>query len=278
MAQILDGKSLADAIRAKVKDRVSRLPAAPGLAVLLVGDDPASHLYVGLKQKACAEAGIRFEKLLYPADVAEAVLLADIAQLNARPEVTGILVQLPLPSQDADRVVGAMDPKKDVDGFHPKNVEALTAGKPSLAPPVHLGVMKLIEASGTEVRGKAAALVCSDLFARPLTALLKERGVNATTVSPDDKSLAEKTRQADIVMTAVGRPKLITGSLLKPGAIVIDVGTTKLDEKTVGDVDRASVDPVAGWVSPVPGGVGPLTVAYLLLNLLKAQELQKAAR
>lgn len=263
MVQILDGKTLATAIRAKVKERVASLPQAPGLAVILVGDDPASHVYVGLKQKACEEARIRFEKFLYAADVTEAALLETIAVLNARENIDGILVQLPLPSQSADRIVGAIDPRKDVDGFHPANVASLSAGKPCLAPPVHLGVMKLIEATGTNVRGKTAAIVSSALFAEPLVLLMRERGLEAQVIRPDGV-----IPEVDVLVTAVGNPGVIRA--VKPGAIVIDVGTTKVNGKIVGDVDRTSVDPIAGWVSPVPGGCGPLTVAYLLLNTLKA--------
>lgn len=275
MAIVLDGKSLAAAIREKVKDRATRFSPPLGLAVLLVGDDPASHVYVGLKQRACEEAGIHFEKFLYPNAVAEEVLLEKIAELNGRADIDGILVQLPLPAQDADRVIAAIDPAKDVDGFHPVNAAACAAGKPCLAPPVHLGVMKLIEATGQNVEGMNAVLVGSELFSSPLASLLKERRVTSTIVSAHAPHLVETCLQADILVTAVGHPGLITKQLLKPGAIVIDVGTTKVGTSVAGDVDRSSVDPVAGWVSPVPGGSGPLTVAYLLLNVLKARELNK---
>lgn len=275
MAMILDGKSLAAAIRDKVKDRAARLSPPLGLAVLLVGDDPASHVYVALKQRACEEAGIRFEKFLYPNAIEEEILLEKIAELNSRADIDGILVQLPLPSQDADRIIGAIDPAKDIDGFHPANAAACAAGKPCLAPPVHLGVMKLVEATGQNVSGKKAVLVGSELFSSPLASLMKERGVDATVVSADAPHLVETCRTADILVTAVGRPGLVTAQLVKPGAIVIDVGTTKVGKAVVGDVDRSSVDPVAGWISPVPGGAGPLTVAYLLLNVLKARELKK---
>lgn len=275
MAIVLDGKSLAAAIRTKVADRAARFSPPLGLAVILVGDDPASHVYVGLKQRACEEAGIHFEKFLYSNAVAEEVLLEKIAELNDRIDIDGILVQLPLPAQEADRIVAAIDPAKDVDGFHPVNAAACAAGKPCLAPPVHLGVMKLIEATGQDVSGKKAVLVGSDLFSSPLASLMKERGITTEIVSANSPHLIERCSAADILMTAVGRPGLITKQLLKPGAIVIDVGTTKVGTHVVGDVDRSSVDPVAGWVSPVPGGSGPLTVAYLLLNVLKARELKK---
>ncbi len=275
MAIVLDGKSLAAAIREKVKDRAARFSPPLGLAVILVGDDPASHVYVGLKQRACEEAGIRFEKFEYPNAVAEDVLLEKIAELNGRADIDGVLVQLPLPAQDADRVIAAIDPAKDVDGFHPVNAAVCAEGKPCLAPPVHLGVMKLIESTGQNVAGMKAVLVGSDLFSSPLASLLNERGIVSEIVSPNAPHLVERCVTADILVTAVGRPGLITGQLVKPGAVVIDVGTTKVGKAVVGDVDRSSVDPVAGWVSPVPGGSGPLTVAYLLLNVLKAREFKK---
>lgn len=272
MATVLDGKTLATAIRAKVKGRVASLSAKPGLAVLLVGDDPASHLYVNLKEKACAEVGIRFERKEYAADVSEDNLVKDIRALNQRTDIDGILIQLPLPSQNADHVVAAIDPKKDVDGFHPKNLAALAAGLPCLAPPVHLGVMKLIESTGQNITGKTAVVVSSVVFGSPLVSLLGERNVSAHIISLNAKNLKEELQTADIVVTAIGRPAFITGDMLKPQAIVIDVGTSKRNDKVVGDVDRSTVDSVAAFVSPVPGGSGPLTVAYLLLNVLKARQ------
>jgi len=270
MAVILDGKALAERVRAKVKERVALLPKPPVLAVLLVGDDTASHMYVRLKEKACVDAGIVFERYEYPADASEQVLLERIAQLNARPDVTGILIQLPVPTQDADALVAAIDPKKDVDGFHRANVEALKAGKPAMAPAVALGIMKLLEATQQRVADRTAVVVASELFAEPLVALLGERGMHATVASPDDASLAEKTLAADVLVVAAGHPNLITGTMVKPGAVVIDVGTNKLDGILTGDVDRASVEPVAGFLTPVPGGVGPMTVAMLLANVAAA--------
>jgi methylenetetrahydrofolate dehydrogenase (NADP+) / methenyltetrahydrofolate cyclohydrolase len=270
MAVILDGKALAQRVRAKVKERVASLPKPPVLAVLLVGEDPASHTYVRLKETACKEAGIVFERYEYPADVSEATLLERIAALNARPEVTGILIQIPLPSQDADKLVAAIDPKKDVDGFHRTNVEALKAGKPAMAPAVALGIMKLLEATQQRVADRSAVVVSSEVFAEPLVALLDERGMKTSVVSPDDAALAEKAKAADALILAAGRPNLITAEAVKPGAIVIDVGTTKVEGALTGDVDRASVEPVAGFLTPVPGGVGPMTVAMLLANVAAA--------
>lgn len=271
MVQILDGRSLAQAIRDKVKTRVAGLGQAPLLAIILVGEDPASKTYVGLKHQACDEAGILFEHYSYPAETDENVLLRKITELNTREDVTGILVQLPLPTQDADRIVGAILPEKDVDGFHPENVRRLRDGKPSLVPPVHLGIMKLIEATGVNVRGQTAVIVSSALFAEPLVLLMRERGLMTQIVNPDADIPA-----ADVLVTAVGLPGYIRE--VKPGSVVIDVGTTKVNGKIVGDVDRPSIEPITAWLSPVPGGTGPMTVAYLLLNVLKAHELQKISR
>jgi len=273
MAIILDGRALAERIRDNVKQRVVAMNPKPGLAVLLVGDDPASHLYVRLKRQACEEAGIRFELNTYPADEPEDRLIAKIQELNARADVTGILVQLPLPSQNADRVIAAIDPNKDVDGFHPENLRRLEAGEPGIVPALELGIMKLLDAA-RDLPHANAVIVGSTFFARPLKTLLGEQRIEASVVDPKDPLLSEKTGPADVIIVAVGQPGLITGEMIKPGAIVIDVGTTRVDEKTVGDVDRATVEPVAGAISPVPGGVGPMTVAMLLNNILRARALQ----
>ncbi len=275
MAKILNGRVLAESIRQKVKERVATLDPKPGLAVILVGANPASHTYVALKQKACEEVGIRFEKHLFFATEPEEKIIAKIQELNARADVTGILVQLPLPNQNADRVVATIDPKKDVDGFHPENVRRLREGKPAIAPAVALGVMKLVDATEESLSGKRAVVIGSELFAEPLRTLLNERGVSTETISPEDPERIAKTKTANIVIVAVGQPNLITASSIKPGAIIVDVGTTKIEDKIVGDVDRASVESVAGFLTPVPGGVGPMTVAMLMLNVLKARGLQE---
>lgn len=277
MAILLDGRAIGARIREKVKARVAQMAAKPGLAVLLVGDDPASHLYVSLKRKACEEAGIRFELFLYPADEPEAAILAKIEELNGRDDVTGILVQLPLPSQDADRVIAHIHPNKDVDGFHRDNIRALAEGRPGIVSALALGIMKLIDEAvvGGVPKPQIAAIVGSNLFAEPLRYLLAEQKAFGERVDPDDAELAAKTKAADILIVGVGRPGLVTGDMVKPGAIVIDVGTTKIGTRVVGDVDASSVEPVAGALTPVPGGVGPMTVAMLLLNILKAAELQR---
>jgi methylenetetrahydrofolate dehydrogenase (NADP+)/methenyltetrahydrofolate cyclohydrolase len=281
MTIILDGRALAGRIQEKVKQRVAQMTTSPGLAVILVGDNPASHLYVSLKRKACEEAGIRFEQFLYPANEAEAIIVSKVEELNGRDDVTGILVQLPLPNQDADRVIRAIHPNKDVDGFHKENLRALADGRPGIVPALAVGIMKLVEEAkrqrGQEAQ-RTAVIVGSEIFAEPLRYLFAEQGVFAARVDPDDTELAAKTKTADMLVVAVGRPGFVTGDMVKPGAIIIDVGTTRTADKTVGDVDTESVLPVAGAISPVPGGVGPMTVAMLLLNVLKAAEMQQRVK
>ena len=274
---ILDGRAIAARIRDNVKERVAQMTTAPGLAVILVGDDPASHLYVSLKRRACEAAGIRFELFSYPADEPVESILAKIDELNSRDDVTGILVQLPLPSQDANRVIARIHPNKDVDGFHKENLRALAEGRPGIVSALALGIVTLIDETmiGGVPAPRSAAIVGSALFAEPLRYLLAGRDVFAERVDPDDAELDAKTKTADILIVAVGRPGLITAEHVKPGAIVIDVGTTRVGSKVVGDVDVNSVEQIAGGRSPVPGGVGPMTVAMLLTNVLKAAELQR---
>ncbi len=274
MTQLLDGRAIAKRIRETVKQRVATLASKPKLDVVLVGNDPASHLYVSLKQKACEEAGIGFELHLLPADEPEHNIVALVESLGANPTVTGILVQLPLPSQDPDRIIAAIPPNKDVDGFHAENLDRLSRGEPGIAPALALGILKLIDEADQGKTARSCAIVGSAFFARPVQYLLTERGVNAFVVDPDDTELAEKTHVADMLIVAIGRPEVITGNAVKPGAIIIDVGTTRVGDQVVGDVDRASVETVAGHLTPVPGGVGPMTVAMLMLNILKAHSLQ----
>lgn len=270
MAEALKGRVLAASIHEKTKARIEKLGNPPGLAILLVGDDPASHLYVNLKEKAAKDVGIYFEKHLYDADVSTKKLVKDIKKLNKRDDIHGILVQLPLPDQDEDEVIQAIDWKKDVDGFHPKSRQALQKGEPGLVPPVSLAIMRLIDASRQPLKGKTATIIANnEIFASPLITLLEERGVGAQFVSSGDSAIAAKARAADIIIVAVGKLDFITTDMVKDGAIVIDVGTNKKDGKTVGDV-APEVNDVAGFLSSVPGGVGPLTVVYLLTNVLKA--------
>ena len=276
MPHILNGKALAARIQKKIQTRVQSLSSRPGLAILLVGDDPASHTYVQLKRKACEEVGIHFELFLYPATESEQTLINKIQELNSRSDIHGILVQLPLPSQNAHHVIFAIDPLKDVDGFHPVNLEKLRTHQPSLVSAVALGVMRLIrEAIGTGPLPPHATIVSSPLFAEPLEILLKASGVQIVVTQAEDKNLSDKTIKADLLIVAEGIPGLIKKDFVKPGAILIDVGTTRTSEGLVGDVDFDSVKDIARAITPVPGGVGPMTVAMLLVNILKAYELQK---
>ena len=272
MMKMLDGRALAVRIRETVAERAKELSKKPGLAIILVGNDPASHLYVELKEKACGEVGFYFEKHLLPEDTSTEAIIELIEKLNVRPDIHGILVQLPLPSQDENAVVAAINPAKDVDGFHPTNLERLEIDKPCLAPPTVLGIMKLIESTGEDVAGRRAAVVGSEFFARPIQTLLSRRRVRVDRLDPTGISLQEKTCIYDILITVVGKPGLITSAMIKPGAIVIDVGTTRMDDKTLGDVSPEATEKNTGWLTPVPGGVGPMTVAMLLLNVLKAAQ------
>lgn len=274
MMKLLDGKTLAAKIREGVRARVAERREKPGLAILLAGEDPASHLYVNLKERACAEVGIYFEKFLFDADTTTETLVTKVRELNARTDIHGILVQLPLPEQDEDTVIAAIDPTKDVDGFHPANLARLERGEPCLAPATALGIMKLIDASGVGLAGKKAVMIGSELFTRPLRALLREHGVDLERLDPEAPDLLEQSRKADIVIIAVGKPGILSPDGIKDGAIVIDVGTTRANGKILGDVAPEVIEQKEGWITPVPGGVGPMTVAMLLQNVFKAAMLK----
>ena len=275
-ARILDGKALAAAVRASVKETVARLAARgvrPGLAVILAGDDPASAVYVRNKARACEETGVRSEVHRYGADVTERALLDRIAALNADPGVHGILVQLPLPGRiDARRVLEAVAPAKDIDGFHFENLGALVAGQPKLVPCTPAGVMRLIEHAGVALAGRHATVIGrSSIVGKPLALLLLQKDATVTICHSKTMELQKLTREADVLVAAVGRPKLVTAAMVKPGACVIDVGINRLADGTLaGDVDFDAVKNVAGWVTPVPGGVGPMTIALLLENCVRA--------
>jgi len=266
---IIDGRALAQTIREDVTQRILAHSTPPRLGVLLVGEDPASHLYVKLKEKAAQEVGIQTDIRRLSAAVTDEELIAVIESWNTDPNVNAILVQLPLPEgHDTDRVIEAIDPVKDVDGFHPKNIQALEEGTATIFSPVHEAVLRLIAATGFDPRNKSASVIAnSDTFAHPLELLLRKAGFVTTTIYPDHLD-TEILRTSDVIVTAVGRPGFIKADLVRPGTILIDVGTAK-DEygKTRGDVDAASVEPLDGWMTPVPGGVGPMTVALLLLNV-----------
>jgi methylenetetrahydrofolate dehydrogenase (NADP+) / methenyltetrahydrofolate cyclohydrolase len=278
-ARIIDGKAIAAEVRAEVKERAQKLFAPPGLAAVLVGDDPASHVYVGQKRKMAAEVGIRSIDNDVPASISQVELIDRVRMLNANPEVNGIIVQLPLPDHiDQVIVQEAIDPNKDVDGLHPENQGLLALGRPRFVQCTPAGVVELLERSKIEVEGRNVVVVGrSSLVGRPLSILMsmKLEGLNATVTlcHTGTKDIGAHTRQADIIVVAAGKRNTLTADMVSPGATVIDVGTNRTDEgKLVGDVDFTGVSEVAGAITPVPGGVGPMTVAMLLMNTVRAAE------
>jgi methylenetetrahydrofolate dehydrogenase (NADP+)/methenyltetrahydrofolate cyclohydrolase len=294
-ARLIDGKEIAKTIEAEVVDSIARLGIAPGLVAVRVGNDPASEIYVRNKARKARELGLRGDELILDESTAESDLLAEIDRLNRDDGVDGILVQLPLPKQiNAQRVIDAIDPSKDVDGFHPINVGKLHLGRQTLAPCTPAGVIRLIESTGAAIAGSNAVVVGrSDIVGKPMAALLLQRHATVTIAHSRTRDLGAVVREADIVVAAVGRPLLITREMVKPGAIVIDVGMNRLEPKDasliahdreksallatkgstlVGDVDSTRVREVASWITPVPGGVGPMTIAMLMKNTVTAAE------
>ena len=281
-AQILDGNALAQKLRAGFRQEADQLAAQgirPGLAVILVGEDPASQVYVRNKVNACAQAGFHSEKHSYPADVEAATVFAKIAELNADPAIHGILVQLPLPKHfDADAVLEAIAPEKDVDGFRAENVGALMQGKPCFIPCTPYGAMKFFEDAGITLRGKEAVIVGrSNIVGKPMAMLLMHAGATVTICHSQTQDLKAHCRRADILVAAIGKSKMITGDMVKPGAVVIDVGINRLQDgpdagKLCGDVDFDSAKEVASYITPVPGGVGPMTITMLLANTLESAQ------
>lgn len=269
--QIIDGKQLAKEITDSVKQEIQELGITPGLAVFLVGDDEASQVYVRLKEKACKEVGIDFHKYLCEQNSSQQEILDAINFLNQDPKINGILVQLPLPDGfNEQEVIDKLDAKKDVDGFHPQTLQAFLEGKSDFVPGLSHGIVRLIEQTKEPIEHKSVIIIAnSDVFSQPLEKLLQEKTASVQVVSPDEPNLKALTQEADILIVAIGRPKMITNEFVKEDAILIDVGTTKVDGKIVGDIDFDSVDGKAAWITPVPGGVGPVTVAMLLENTLK---------
>ncbi|QEI05856.1 bifunctional methylenetetrahydrofolate dehydrogenase/methenyltetrahydrofolate cyclohydrolase FolD [Pigmentiphaga aceris] len=277
-ARIIDGTQLSRTIRAEVAERTAALTARghrPGLGVVLVGEDPASQVYVRNKVKACADAGLYSVMETYPATMTEAELLARIDDLNNAPEIHGILVQMPLPRHiDPSKVIEAISTKKDVDGYSTLSAGELVANLPGFRPCTPYGCMKLIESTGMDLRGKHAVVIGrSNTVGKPMALLLLQANATVTICHSATPDLAYHTRQADVVVAAVGRRNTLTADMVKPGALVIDVGINR-DEagKLAGDVDFAGVSETAGWISPVPGGVGPMTIAMLLVNTVEAAE------
>ncbi len=275
-ARLIDGNALARQIRAEVAERAAALTARgvrPGLAVILVGENPASQVYVRHKVKDCEESGLHSVLLRLDAGIDEAELLARIAALNADPAIHGILVQLPLPAQiDADKVIAAISPAKDVDGFHVASAGALMIGRPGFKACTPYGCMKMLESIGCDPRGKHAVVIGrSNIVGKPMAMLLLHAHATVTICHSATPDLAAHTRQADIVVAAVGKRNVLTADMVKPGAVVIDVGMNRDPQgKLCGDVDFDAVREVAGYLTPVPGGVGPMTRAMLLVNTLEA--------
>ncbi len=277
-ARLIDGNALAKSIRAEVARRAAALTARgcqPGLAVILVGENPASQVYVRHKVKDCEDSGLRSVLERYDASMAEAALLARVKALNANPSIHGILVQLPLPPHiDANKVIEAISPLKDVDGFHVANAGALMIGRSGFKACTPYGCMKMLEAIGCDPRGKHAVVIGrSNIVGKPMAMLLLQANATVTICHSATPDLARHTRQADIVVAAVGKRHMLTADMVKPGAVVIDVGMNRDDDgRLCGDVDFKAVSQVAGYITPVPGGVGPMTRAMLLVNTIEAAE------
>ena len=277
-ATIIDGNALSAQLRNDVMRRAQALKArgiTPGLAVVLVGDNPASQVYVRNKVKACADAGLHSVLERYEADMTEAALLARIDALNKDPSIHGILVQLPVPKHiDANKVIEAIAPEKDVDGFHIASAGALMVGQPGFLPCTPYGCMKMLESIGYDLRGKHAVVIGrSNIVGKPMAMLLLQQNATVTICHSGTKDLKAMTLQADVIVAAVGKVNVLTADMVKPGAVVIDVGMNRNAEgKLCGDVDYAGVREVAGHITPVPGGVGPMTITMLLVNTLESAE------
>ncbi len=276
MARIIDGKQIAKDLRGAITADVSALKkknVTPGLAVVLVGDDPASRVYVSMKEKACEECGIFSDEHKLPAETSEEQLLALIGELNNDARIDGILVQLPLPGHiDEGKVLEAISPAKDVDGFHPYNVGRLVTGNALFKPCTPYGVMKMFEAEGIDLKGKDVVVVGrSNIVGKPVALMCLEQHATVTICHSRTRDLADKVRQADVVIAAVGRPEMIEGSWIREGAVVIDVGVNRVGEKKlVGDVDFEGASRRAAAITPVPGGVGPMTITMLLYNTVES--------
>ncbi len=277
-AQLIDGNALSRQLRADVAQRAAALTARgvkPGLAVVLVGDNAASQVYVRNKVKACEDSGLHSVLEKYDADMTEAALLARVDALNNDPAIHGILVQLPLPKHiDAQKVIEAISPAKDVDGFHIASAGALMTGMPGFWPCTPYGCMKMLESIGYDLKGKHAVVIGrSNIVGKPMALMLLGQNATVTVCHSATQNLKAQTLQADVIVAAVGKRNVLTADMVKPGAVVIDVGMNRNDEgKLCGDVDFDGVKEVAGWITPVPGGVGPMTITMLLVNTIEAAE------
>ena len=276
MAVIIDGKAVSAKLRQQMKGEVEALKArgiCPGLAVVIVGEDPASRVYVNNKKKACAELGIHSEEYALPGDTSEAELLALVDTLNRKEDIHGILVQLPLPKQISEqKVIAAISPEKDVDAFHPQNVGHIMIGDYRFLPCTPAGIVELIKSTGVPVEGKECVVVGrSNIVGKPMAMLMLHQNATVTVCHSRTRDLPSITRRADILIVAIGKAKFVTADMVKEGAMVIDVGMDRDENgKLCGDVDFAQVEPKAGYITPVPGGVGPMTITMLLRNTITA--------
>lgn len=280
MANLIDGRQISSQLKSRIKAKVKAADFQPGLAVILVGDDPASKVYVNSKEKACQKAGFLSRKIVLDKDISQQQLLEEVEKLNEDPKIHGILVQLPLPDHlDEKIVIENIDPKKDVDVFHPHNVGRLTLIKrlppldELLAPCTPKGIMRMLQETDVELEGKKAVVIGrSNLVGKPVALMLTASSATVTVCHSRTKDLAAEAKRADILIAAVGRAEFVTADMVKPGAVVIDVGINRTDEGLVGDVDFEAVKQKAGHITPVPGGVGPMTIACLLENTLLLAE------
>ena len=275
--RLIDGKEISAQIKAELAQEVAKMQkesdVTPGLAVVLVGEDPASKVYVGQKEKACAELGIFSQKHTLPADVSEEELLGLVGSLNSDPQIDGILVQLPLPKHiDENKVIEAIMPEKDVDGFHPVSVGKMVIGLPGFRPCTPAGVMELLRRTGVDLVGKEAVVIGrSNIVGKPVAIMLLQQSATVTVCHSKTKNLSGVTRRADVLVVATGKPNTVTADMVKDGVVVIDVGVNRLDSgKLVGDVDFDGVREKASAITPVPGGVGPMTIAMLMYNTVQA--------
>lgn len=280
MTRIIDGKKIAEDIYTELKEEVKNLEDKPGLAVVLVGDDPASLVYVRNKERICKRLGLNYRLMRFPQSADKNEILSTIESLNSDKEINGIIVQIPLPEHlDPFEVVSAIDPLKDVDGLHPDNLGRLLSGKPRIIPCTPLGVIELLKRENIDIRGKNAVIVGrGNLVGKPLFHLLLSLDATVTVCHSKTRDLKEETSRADILVCAVGVPKLISADMVKEGATVIDVGINRVGDRLVGDVDFENIMGIASAITPVPGGVGPMTVAMLMKNVITAYKLQKGER
>jgi len=276
MSKIIDGKKISEEIQGDIRKEILDKKLNPSLAVLLIGNNPASELYVNLKKKACHKVGIEFHEYLIDEETNTEHVLEVIDFLNKDEHTDAILIQLPLPKHlNTDKIIKALDPKKDVDGFHPQNIENLLKGKSNFTPGLALGISKLIESTKEKLKNKKAIIIAkNDILYKPLAKLLQDKGIEVEIVKPKDKKIKEKSSLADILIVAYGKPFFITADMVKKDSIIIDIGTNKIDNRyVVGDVDYSAVFSKVGHITPVPGGVGPMTVAMLLYNTLELSKL-----